>query len=139
MADGMEFAEFRLAGGDSSDWYLLVGRDSLAPGIWRSGWMVHLRQSKLAQNRMLQQARLVELGGMASALSHELKQPLFTISLCAENGRLLLDQESDEGVGRARGKRFLALAGEHRIEFDVETDGLADEPADHTQGNKDKA
>ncbi|MAM41323.1 MAG: hypothetical protein CL949_23100 [Erythrobacter sp.] len=98
------FIEFRLAGGDSSDWYLLVGRDSLAPGIWRSGWMVHLRQSKLAQNRMLQQARLVELGGMASALSHELKQPLFTISLCAENGRLLLDQRDEEGISRARGK-----------------------------------
>jgi len=65
---------------------------------------VRLRQSKLAQNRMLQQARLVELGGMASALSHELKQPLFTISLCAENGRLLLDQADEEGTSRVYGK-----------------------------------
>jgi len=53
---------------------------------------------------MLQQARLVELGGMASALSHELKQPLFTISLSAENGRLLLDQASPDGAARARDK-----------------------------------
>ncbi|WP_459790084.1 sensor histidine kinase [Alteriqipengyuania sp. 357] len=98
------FLEFRMAGEDTSDWYLLVARDLLAPGNWRSGWLVRLRQSKLAQNRMLQQARLVELGGMASALSHELKQPLFTISLCAENGRLLLDQETADGVTRARGK-----------------------------------
>ena len=29
-------------------------------------------------------------------------------------------------IGRARGKRFLALAGEHRIEFDVEMGALAD-------------
>ncbi len=98
------FVEFRMAGDNSSDWYLLVARDLRAPARWRSGWIVRLRQSKLAQNRMLQQARLVELGGMASALSHELKQPLFTISLCAENGRLLLDQGDSEGVTRARGK-----------------------------------
>ncbi|MEL7684604.1 ATP-binding protein [Citromicrobium bathyomarinum] len=98
------FIEFRLGGDVSNDWYLLVARDLLAPGHWRSGWIVRLRQSKLAQNRMLQQARLVELGGMASALSHELKQPLFTISLCAENGRLLLDQGDEESSARARGK-----------------------------------
>tara|TARA_B100000678_G_scaffold254551_1_gene231836 strand:+ start:988 stop:3342 length:2355 start_codon:yes stop_codon:yes gene_type:complete len=98
------FVEFRLADDDSNDWYLLVARGQLAPGHWRSGWIVRLRQSKLAQNRMLQQARLVELGGMASALSHELKQPLFTISLCAENGRLLLDQADEEGTSRVYGK-----------------------------------
>ena len=105
MRDSAEaFIEFRIAGDDSNDWYLLVARDLRGPAQWRSGWIVRLRQSKLAQNRMLQQARLVELGGMASALSHELKQPLFTISLCAENGRLLLDQADEEGVSRARGK-----------------------------------
>lgn len=98
------FIEFRLADEYSSEWYLFVGRDLLAPGHWRSGWMVRLRQSKLVEHRMLQQARLVELGGMASALSHELKQPLFTISLSAENGRLLLDQNGPNNVPRARGK-----------------------------------
>ncbi len=104
MNAGDAFIEFRMEGENSGDWYLLVVRDLLAPGHWRSGWLVRLRQSKLAQNRMLQQARLVELGGMASALSHELKQPLFTISLCAENGRLLLDQNNGESVARTRGK-----------------------------------
>jgi len=98
------FIEFRLAEADTGDWYLMVARDLLAPGRWKSGWIVRLRQSKLAQNRMLQQARLVELGGMASALSHELKQPLFTISLCAENGRLLIDQATADGVSRAHDK-----------------------------------
>ena len=98
------FVEFRLADENTSEWYLLVTRDLLAPGRWRSGWIVRLRQSKLAQNRMLQQARLVELGGMASALSHELKQPLFTISLCSENGRLLIENGSDESIARAHDK-----------------------------------
>ncbi|MBB3032514.1 sensor histidine kinase [Alteriqipengyuania lutimaris] len=98
------FIEFRKEGDETGDWYLLVVRDLLAPGRWRSGWLLRLRQSKLAQNRILQQARLVELGGMASALSHELKQPLFTISLCAENSRLLLDQDNEESTQRARGK-----------------------------------
>ncbi|WP_188515461.1 ATP-binding protein [Blastomonas aquatica] len=98
------FIEFRLADDEANEWYLLVARDLLAPGRWRSGWIVRLRQSKLAQNRMLQQARLVELGGMASALSHELKQPLFTISLCSENGRLLIDNGSDESIARAYDK-----------------------------------
>jgi len=32
-------------------------------------------------------------------------------------------------IGRARGKRFLALAGEHRIEFNAEMDDEADGPA----------
>lgn len=98
------FIEFRLADADTGEWYLMVARDLLEPGHWKSGWIVRLRQSKLAQNRMLQQARLVELGGMASALSHELKQPLFTISLCAENGRLLIDQATADSVSRAHDK-----------------------------------
>jgi FdhD protein len=31
-------------------------------------------------------------------------------------------------IGRARGKRFVALAGEHRIRFDADTSYAADEP-----------
>lgn len=42
-------------------------------------------------------------------------------------------------IGRARGKRFLVLAGEHRIEFDVELDALADEPAGQARMNTNKA
>lgn len=98
------FAEFRIDEGAQADWYLLSARDLVAPGQWRSGWIVRLRQSKLSHDRLLQQARLIELGGMASALSHELKQPLFTISLSSENGRLLIDQGTPEAIGKARGK-----------------------------------
>ncbi len=32
-------------------------------------------------------------------------------------------------IGRARGKRFVALAGEHRLIFDADPDGVAEEPA----------
>ncbi|MEK7245263.1 MAG: formate dehydrogenase accessory sulfurtransferase FdhD, partial [Pseudomonadota bacterium] len=32
-------------------------------------------------------------------------------------------------IGRARGKRFVALAGESRIVFDADADRAADEPA----------
>ena len=31
-------------------------------------------------------------------------------------------------IGRARGQRFVALAGEHRIVFDVDTTSVSDEP-----------
>ena len=31
-------------------------------------------------------------------------------------------------VGRARGKRFVALAGEHRIEYDADAGEVAEEP-----------
>lgn len=98
------FAEFRIDGSAGDDWYLLSVRGLEEPGCWRSGWIVRLRQSKLANDRLLQQARLIELGGMASALSHELKQPLFTISLSAENGRLLIGQGTDAGVTGASAK-----------------------------------
>jgi FdhD protein len=34
-------------------------------------------------------------------------------------------------IGRARGKRFVALAGEHRIEFDADPMQVTDEDAQH--------
>jgi C4-dicarboxylate-specific signal transduction histidine kinase len=98
------FVEFRIHGGAAPDWYLLSARGLEEPGRWRSGWIVRLRQSKLAHDRVLQQARLIELGGMASALSHELKQPLFTIALSSENGRLLIDQATPDAFAKARAK-----------------------------------
>ncbi|MEG3148152.1 ATP-binding protein [Sphingomonas sp. RT2P30] len=98
------FVEFRIDGGAAPDWFLLSARGLEESGHWRSGWIVRLRQSKLAHDRVLQQARLVELGGMASALSHELKQPLFTIALSSENGRLLIDQATPEAIVKARTK-----------------------------------
>lgn len=84
--------EFR-RGRDSGDsWYLLLAREFDAEnGLWRYGCLIRLRTAKAFQTQMRHGARLMELGGMASALSHELRQPLFTISLAAENAMLSLE------------------------------------------------
>ena len=43
-------------------------------------------------------------------------------------------------IGRARGKRFIALSGEHRIEFDLDPDAVADESERHNRkGAKNEA
>jgi len=34
-------------------------------------------------------------------------------------------------IGRARGKRFVALAGEHRIDYDTDVSVVSDEPEKH--------
>jgi signal transduction histidine kinase len=87
-------AELRLAGADSQHWFLLLAHDYDAQAQeWRFGCLVRLRASQAMQTKMLHNARLIELGGMASALSHELRQPLFTISLAAENGAALLQRD----------------------------------------------
>ncbi|MDR6852837.1 signal transduction histidine kinase [Sphingomonas sp. BE123] len=101
-------AEFRLAGTESQHWFLLLAHDfDPAAGEWRFGCIVRLRASQAMQTKMLHNARLIELGGMASALSHELRQPLFTISLAAENGAAML-QRTPAAVERA-GQKFARI------------------------------
>jgi two-component system C4-dicarboxylate transport sensor histidine kinase DctB len=97
-------AEFRVGSGAEAEWHLLLAHEH-DPIFerWRFGCVVRLRTAKAFQTEMRHHARLMELGGMASALSHELRQPLFTIALAAENGRLSLTQ-SDEASGRAAQK-----------------------------------
>lgn len=97
-------AELRLSGADSQHWFLLLAHDYDAETEeWRFGCLVRLRASQAMQTKMLHNARLIELGGMASALSHELRQPLFTISLAAENGATML-QRDPPAFERAREK-----------------------------------
>lgn len=90
--------EFRIQGQSSEDWYLLVAQEGDGQGGWQSGCILQLRQAKVLRDSMFHQARLIDLGGMASALSHELKQPLFTISLAAENAGFALAQRNDESL-----------------------------------------
>lgn len=85
--------ELRLNRRDENEWSLLLAHQLKDSGQWARGCVVRLRQAQFFQERMLQQARLVDLGGMASALSHELKQPLFTIALAAENAQFALEQQ----------------------------------------------
>lgn len=85
--------EFRRGRGQDDQWYLLIARDfDPESQSWRYGCLIRLRTAKAFQTQMRHGARLMELGGMASALSHELRQPLFTISLAAENAMLLLEK-----------------------------------------------
>lgn len=83
--------EFRRGRDQDDQWYLLIARDyDQESDSWRYGCLIRLRTAKAFQTQMRHSARLMELGGMASALSHELRQPLFTISLAAENAQLLM-------------------------------------------------
>lgn len=101
---GEIMVEFRRGCDQDDQWYLLIARDyDRATASWRYGCLIRLRTAKAFQTQMRHSARLMELGGMASALSHELRQPLFTISLAAENGLLLL-QDGQPDLGRMAGK-----------------------------------
>ncbi|TKD51592.1 ATP-binding protein [Sphingomonas baiyangensis] len=96
--------EFRRGDSGDDQWYLLLAHEyDEARGHWRYGCLIRLRTAKAFQSRMRHNARLMELGGMASALSHELRQPLFTISLAAENGSLMLDP-SDPSAAKVAAK-----------------------------------
>jgi signal transduction histidine kinase len=87
-------AEFRVADSEAQNWFLLLAHEYDAVACeWRFGCLIRLRASEAMQTKMLHNARLIELGGMASALSHELRQPLFTISLAAENGAAMLQRD----------------------------------------------
>ncbi|MDB5685523.1 MAG: hypothetical protein JWR77_112, partial [Rhizorhabdus sp.] len=83
----------------------LTLRQSIGPYRWASGMIVKLWQPRRLREIMTRQARLVDLGGMASAISHEIKQPLFTIAIAAESIRLLLAKDGvdvrDQLAGRA--------------------------------------
>lgn len=96
------YIEFRAADRPDS-WYLLLVRGRQG-NRWESGCLFELRQHKIGRETQMQQARLMELGGMASALSHELKQPLFTISLSAENADFVLEGDEAPRVVKAREK-----------------------------------
>ncbi|UUR08363.1 sensor histidine kinase [Sphingomonas glaciei] len=90
--------EFRPADGAATEWYMLIARNPDLQSRWKAGCMLRLRQSKMQQDRMLHQGRLMDLGGMASALSHEIKQPLFTIALAAENALFQVEASGDESL-----------------------------------------
>jgi signal transduction histidine kinase len=90
-AQSEAIVELRIKDRPPTDWFLAVLRDNQGYGRWSGGCFLRLRQAKVAEDMMMHQARLTDLGGMASALSHELRQPLFTIALAAENGLMQLE------------------------------------------------
>lgn len=97
--------EFRGGGEANADWHLLLAHEYDAnKKWWAQGCLIQLRTAKLVQSQMRHNARLMELGAMASALSHELRQPLFTILLAAENGSAMLADETPDL--QALGRKF---------------------------------
>lgn len=99
--------ELRFVDAGREQWFLLLARELEPDGSWRSGCLVRMQQPNVVADRTLHQARLMELGGMASALSHELKQPLFTIALSAEAGSLILGRDGVETPASEKFHRIL--------------------------------
>jgi len=93
--------EFRQTTEDDQNQMLSL-RESTGRFQWASGLLITLRQPKRMRELLLHQARLVDLGGMASAIGHELKQPLFTISMAAQSAQLLLQAEQADTIEAAK-------------------------------------
>ena len=83
--------EFRVIGSDQFDTILLTLHGNTGPFTWQAGSKVRLRQPRKYLEVIARQARMAELGHIAASIGHELKQPLFTISIAAENAQMILD------------------------------------------------
>ncbi len=118
LADREPLVEFRMAGRAATEWYMLLAKDPTGPGHFQSGVFCRLRQPRTAVTLMLHQSRLIEIGGMASAISHEMKQPLFTIALAAENGATYLKTLDDDKARKAASK-FEKIVGQVRRARDI--------------------
>ena len=98
---GVHQLELRFEEAGPEVWYLLMLGGHEADGRWSWGCLIRLRQANEVAERLRHQSRLIELGGMASALGHELRQPLSTIGMSAGNGAFLLRRNGPEDVARA--------------------------------------
>jgi two-component system C4-dicarboxylate transport sensor histidine kinase DctB len=118
-AVGVEEAliEFRPAGGDGLESRLLTVRGVTGSYRWATGLITNTTQPARVRELVTRQARLLDLGMMASTISHEMKQPLFTIAIAAESLQMMLEKYPEvaadppiaarlarigEQVGRAR-------------------------------------
>lgn len=102
--------EFRTEGKDA-DWMTLYARNRRADGVFERGLSFRLRQPRMALSLMRQRARLQDLGLAVAATTHELQQPLFVISLGAEQGTLLAGGEDpDRGVLKALFEKIIGQA-----------------------------
>ena len=102
--------EFRMPNGDDFDSLLLILRDNEDGFCWGSGVMVKFSQPRRLRELLAHQARLVDLGGMASAIVHEIKQPLYTIAIAAENLRLMLEKGCDDITDRQMSVRVSRIS-----------------------------
>lgn len=68
------------------------------------GYTVDVSAQRAAEASAMAAARLASLGEMAAGLAHEMKQPLQTISLAAENAQMFLAQGKAVEVDRRLGR-----------------------------------
>lgn len=87
--------EYRVTGAEVMESFHLTLRQNLGDYRWDRGTIVRLRQPERLRALIVRQARLVDLGSMAAAISHEIKQPLFTIAMAAESIQIIL-RKNDE-------------------------------------------
>lgn len=111
--------EIRTVGRDT-DWLTLYGRNRRADGTFERGLSFRLRQPRMAVSLMRQRARLQDMGLSVAATTHELQQPLFVISLSAEQGAMLTDDAAtiDRGALRTLFDKILGQA--HRAQTIVD-------------------
>lgn len=101
--------EFRIEGDPGDRWHLIVARERTGAHAWASGCIVRLRPARYAIEQLAHHARLTEMGAMASAIGHELRQPLFSISLSAELG---LAELGDKSTAEGPHRRFDQIKGQ---------------------------
>lgn len=89
--------------------HLVTLRRSAGTNAWESGVIVEVRQPIRTRELLRHNARLIDLGAMASAICHELKQPLFTIALANASLQRLLVQEAPASLQHAQ-ERATAIA-----------------------------
>ncbi len=115
-------------------WCAFFAQGNIGPGHWKHGGIVELRRAE-GRRDSNREARLVQLGSMASTLSHELKQPLATIAFAAENGRLRLVGQHDTNSQKALEKfdkileqveRARAISGKMLAHAKAEADAQAE-------------
>ncbi|MDB5715689.1 MAG: hypothetical protein JWO15_3086 [Sphingomonadales bacterium] len=82
--------EFRVAGAEILDSFLLTLAGNTGDHKWSRGTIVTLHQPQRLHELIASQARLVDLGSLAAMISHEVKQPLFTIAMVAESIQIIL-------------------------------------------------
>ncbi|MPS70167.1 sensor histidine kinase [Novosphingobium aerophilum] len=83
--------DLRVGPGGSGSLTLLL-RENLGGTHWSSAVLLNMREPRHLHHAIAEKARLADLGERALTLAHELRQPLFTISMANESLRLMLDR-----------------------------------------------
>jgi two-component system C4-dicarboxylate transport sensor histidine kinase DctB len=92
---GTATVEYRIAGAEVLESFHLTLQQNVGDYAWDRGTIIRLRQPERLRELIVRQARLVDLGSMVAAISHEIKQPLFTIAMAAESIQIILRKQGE--------------------------------------------